>query len=73
MIHSAEDTQPRNKDIKDNEDHDNEVLAKQKIEGAKRAETIDQLASMGKEEECEEPTEAQKVRDFIEIIIKIGK
>lgn len=73
MIHEAEHTQPRNKDIKDNEEWEDEVAAKQQVEKKRRMEKIDDLASMGKEEVDPMQTEAKKLSDFIEIIIKVGK
>lgn len=73
MIHAAEDTQPRNKDIKDNEEWEDEVAAKQQVKNKARMEKIDDLASMGKEEVDPLQAEAKKLSEFIEIIIKVGK
>ena len=73
MIHSAEDTQPRNKDIKDNEEWEEEVAAKQKVKAEDKAKRIDDYASMGEEEVDPKQAEAKKLSDFIEIIIKVGK
>jgi len=67
---------PRNKDIQENEDHEEKVIAKQQIEGAKRAKRIDELASIGEEKEVEvskEEKDAKDLSDFIEIIIKVKK
>jgi hypothetical protein len=73
MIHAAEETQPRNKDIKDNEEWEDEVAAKQQVKNKARMEKIDDLASMGKEEVDPMQTQAKRLSDFIEIIIKVGK
>lgn len=72
---------PRNKDIQNNSDHEDEVIAAESIKAEKRGEKIDDLINIGKEKdaEIEDPKEAKKKKeikelsDFIEIIIRMPK
>ena len=53
MIKTIDELLPRNKNIEDNDAHEEKVIAKQQVEGAKRAKRIDELADMGREDESE--------------------
>ena len=68
---------PRNKDIVENEDFEEKVIAKEKLKGKAKQKRIDDYASIlstGEEEEQEEEKdEAAELSKFIEVIIKIGK
>jgi len=74
-IRASKETEPRNKDIENNEDFEDKVIAKKMQEDHKRYLKIDELASLADKPEPkeEEPSEEKKIADFIEIIIKIGK
>ena len=71
------ETEPRNKDIMENDDWDDIVEAKRMQNAKERAKKIDELASIGEkkaaEPEKEEKDEAAELKDFIEVIIKISK
>jgi hypothetical protein len=71
------ETEPRNKDIMENDDWDDIVEAKQMQNAKERAKKIDELASIGEkkpaEPEKKEKDEAGELKDFIEVIIKISK
>lgn len=71
------ETEPRNKDIMENDDWDDIVEAKRMQNAKERAKKIDELASIGEkkaaEPEKKEKNEASELKDFIEVIIKISK
>jgi len=76
MIKTIDELLPRNKNIEDNDAHEEKVIAKQQVEGAKRAKRIDELADMGREDESEvsqAEKDAKDLSDFIEVIIRIKK
>lgn len=71
------ETEPRNKDIMDNDDWDDIIEAKQMQIKKERAKKIDELASIGEKKPAEpeekKKDQASELKDFIEVIIKIGK